>query len=463
MTQNVPRKIETEKRPVASITPVDAAQSVAPIEPVQWSVRGPLIVGFICILILFGGFGLWAVVARIDGAIVASGQVQVEQNRQVVAHRDGGEVASVEVSEGELVGAGQLLLQISGREIESELAITEGQLFEVMARAARLQAERDGVDEIAFAPELLDRAETDNDVARLIAGQRDLFLARRLTAEKEIEQLGKRSAQIGAQISGFVAQRTALEQQLTLIDEDLVSQDALFKRGLTQQSRVNALRREQVDAAGQIGALSASMAQAESQVTETELQILKLSSDRRETAITTLRDIQARSLELRQQREILQERLARLEVRAPLAGVVYDLSVFGPGAVVTAAEPLLFIVPQDRPLVIAARVSPIHVDQVYPGQPVRLRFSTFDSRTTPEINGSVTKVSADAFTDDATRTSYYLAEIHIDEAQRNLLPAGSVLIPGMPVETFMSTGERSPLAYLTKPLTDYFVRAFRED
>jgi HlyD family type I secretion membrane fusion protein len=319
------------------------------------------------------------------------------------------------------------------------------------------------VDEIAFAPELLDRAETDNDVARVIAGQRDLFMARRLTAQKEIEQLGKRSAQIAAQISGLVAQRTALEQQLTLIDEDLVSQDALFKRGLTQQSRVNALRREQVDAAGQIGALSASMAQAESQVTETELQILKLSSDRRETAITTLRDIQARSLELRQQREILQERLARLEVRAPLAGVVYDLSVFGPGAVVTAAEPLLFIVPQDRPLVIAARVSPIHVDQVYPGQPVRLRFSTFDSRTTPEINGSVTKVSADAFTDDATRTSYYLAEIQIDEEQRNLLPAGSVLIPGMPVETFMSTGERSPLAYLTKPLTDYFVRAFRED
>ncbi|MEM5476172.1 HlyD family type I secretion periplasmic adaptor subunit [Pacificibacter sp. AS14] len=464
MTQNLPAQIEKSNLPDADIMQkAKAAQPVAVTEPEKWSVRGPLIVGFVCILVLFGGFGLWAVLARIDGAIVASGQVQVEQNRQVVAHRDGGEVASVQVSEGDLVNAGQLLLQISGREIASELAITEGQLFEVMARAARLQAERDGAAEITFAPEVLDRAQTDRDVARLIAGQLDLFTARRLTAQKEIEQLGKRSAQIAAQIAGFMAQRSALEQQLALIDEDLVSQDALLKRGLTQQSSVNALRREQVGAAGQIGALTASMAQAESQGTEIELQILKLSSDRRESAITTLRDIQARSLELRQQRENLQERLKRLDVRAPLSGVVYDLSVFGPGAVVTSAEPLLFIVPQDRPLVVSSRVSPIHVDKVYPGQPVRLRFATFDSRTTPEINGSVTKVSADAFIDDATRTSYYLAEIHIDEDQRNRLPAGSVLIPGMPVETYMSTGERSPLAYLTKPLTDYFVRAFRED
>lgn len=465
MTQNLPTQIETAKLPDANgvSTPEAVPTPSAPPEHPQWSVRGPLIVGLLCVLVLFGGFGLWAVFARIDGAIVASGQVQVEQNRQVVAHRDGGEVASVKVSEGDLVEADQLLLQLSGREIASELAITEGQLFEMMARAARLQAERDGTEAITFAPELLERAQSDTDVARLIAGQRDLFTARRLTAQKEIEQLSKRSTQIDAQISGFTAQRSALEQQLALINDDLVSQDALLKRGLTQQSRVNGLRREQVGTAGQIGSLTASMAQAEAQGTETELQILKLSSDRRESAITTLRDIQARSLELRQQRENLQERLARLDVRAPVSGVVYDLSVFGPGAVVTPAEPLLFIVPQDRPLVVAARVSPIHVDKVYPGQPVRLRFSTFDSRTTPEILGSVTKVSADAFVDDATRTSYYLAEIHIAEDQRNLLPSGSVLIPGMPVETFMSTGERSPLAYLTKPLTDYFVRAFREE
>jgi HlyD family type I secretion membrane fusion protein len=463
MTQNLPSKIQMTKMPATIASPAPAPNTVAPSEHETWSVRGPLFVGIACILLLFGGFGLWSVIARIDGAIVASGQVQVEQNRQVVAHRDGGEVSSVLVTEGDLVDAGQLLLELNGREIKGELAIAEGQLFEMMSRDARLQAERDGKDEITFLPELLERAKTDPDVARLIAGQTDLFMARALTARKEIEQLEKRSVQIAAQIVGFEAQRSALEQQLTLIDEDLVSQDELLKRGLTQQSRVNSLRREQVGVAGQIGALTASIAEAEAQSTETELNILKLSSDRRESAITRLRDIQARSVELRLQRENLQDKLERLDVRAPLAGVVYDLSVFGAGAVLAAGAPLLYIVPQDRPLVVSARVSPIHVDKVYPGQPVRLRFSTFDSRTTPEIHGTVTKVSADAFTDEATRTSYYLAEIHIDEEQRNLLPEGSVLIPGMPVETYMSTGERSPLAYLTKPLTDYFVRAFRED
>lgn len=459
MTNSLPEKSVASKS--ATSGPDDLETSSMAHEP--WSVRGPLIVGLICVVMLFGGFGLWSVTARIDGAIVASGQVQVEQNRQVVAHRDGGEVSSVQVNEGELVEAGQLLLQISGRDLKRELAITEGQLFEMMSRSARLQAERDGNDAIVFAPELVQRAKTDADVARLVKGQSDLFTARTLTAQKEIEQLEKRKAQIAAQIAGFTAQRSALEQQLILIETDLVSQETLLERGLTQQSQVNALRRDQVGVSGQIGALTASVAQAESQGTETELQILKLSSDRRESAITQLRDIQASELELRQKREGLQDKLERLEVRAPLAGVVYGLSVFGAGAVVTPAEPLLFIVPQDRPLIVAARVSPIHVDKVYPGQPVRLRFATFDSRTTPEIEGSVTTVSADAFSDDATGARYYLAEIHIDEEQRNLLPDGSVLIPGMPVETYMSTGERSPLAYLTKPLTDYFVRAFRED
>nr|WP_123794243.1 HlyD family type I secretion periplasmic adaptor subunit [Pacificibacter maritimus] len=429
----------------------------------SWSARGPLAVGIVCIVLLLGGFGLWSVVARIDGAIVASGQVQVEQNRQVVAHPDGGEISSVQVREGSSVRAGDVLLQLDGREISSSLAITEGQLFEMMARAGRLQAERDGAETIWFDEELLSRGAIDADVARLIEGQRALFHARRLTAQQEIEQLGKRSVQISAQIDGMSAQRSALDQQQALTEQDLASQDSLLTRGLTQQSRVNALRKELADVLGRAGSISASIAQAQSQITEIELQILKLSSGRREDAITTLRDIQARSLELRQQRAVLKERLKRLEIRAPVSGIVYDLAVFGAGAVITPAAPLLYIVPQDTPLVVSARVNPIHVDQVYPGQPVRLRFSSFDSRTTPEIEGTVTKVSADAFVDEATRSSYYLTQIRIDEKQRSLLPADVVLIPGMPVETFMSTGERSPLAYLTKPLTDYFVRAFRED
>jgi HlyD family secretion protein len=417
----------------------------------------------ICVIGLLGGFIVWSVSANIEGAVVASGQIQVEQNRQVIAHRDGGEVAAVHIEEGSTVEAGELLLELKSADLESEISIVESQLFEMMARDARLQAERDHLSAVTFSQDLLNRGDTDADVAQLLAGQKALFAARTLTAEKEIEQLGERRLQTEAQIEGIAAQRDALEEQYALIGEDLEAQAELLARGLTQQSRVISLRRERANSAGQIGNLIASEAQARAQITEIELQILKASSDRRESAITTLRDVQAQRLQLRQERDSLRARLERLDVRAPLSGVIYDLAVFGPGAVVSPAEPVLYIVPQDRPLVIAARVDPIHVDQVYPGQPVRLRFSTFDSRTTPELQGTVSKVSADAFLDDATRSNYYLAEIHIDEAQRALLPEGSVLIPGMPVETFMSTGERSPLAYLTKPLMDYFIRAFRED
>jgi HlyD family secretion protein len=427
------------------------------------SARAPIIFGLLCVLGLLGGFFAWASFANIDGAVVASGQIQVEQNRQVVAHRDGGEVAAVHVQEGGAVEVGQLLFELSGAEVESDIAIAESQLFEVMARDARLQAERDAAQDIVYAPELLNRAEQDENVARMMDGQTALFTARALTAQKEIEQLGKQRQQIEAQIEGIWAQRSAMEEQFELINKSLVSQVSLLERGLTQQSQVITLRRENANIAGQIGNLTANEAQARSQITEIELQILKATSDRRENAITTLRDIQAQGLQLRQQRDTLLQRRARLDVRAPVAGVVYDLTVFGPGAVVSPAEPVLYLVPQDRPLVISSRVSPIHVDQVYPGQPVRLRFSTFDSRTTPELQGTVSKVSADAFLDEAAQSNYYLVEIHIDEAQRALLPAGSVLIPGMPVETFMSTGERSPMAYLTKPLMDYFIRAFRED
>lgn len=430
--------------------------------PTKWSARRAIWFGLICLVLLFGGFGGWAIFASIDGAVVASGQVQVEQNRQAVAHRDGGEVAAVHVSEGDRVAQGALLIELSSEDYLNEISLQETQLFELLARAARLEAERDGADEIALPQELVARMAEDPQVARSVAGQKDLFKARQDTARAEIEQLNKQRSQIEVQIEGLATQKTALSEQLDLIEEDLAAQTELLERGLTQQSRVISVRRDAVQYAAEIGRLETSEAQAQVQITEIELNILKASSDRRESAITELRDIQANIGQLREELSGLRARLARLDIRAPVAGVVFDLSVFGPGAVIPPAQPALYIVPQDRPLIITARVSPTHIDQVYPGQPVRLRFSTFDSRTTPELEGQVLRISPDAFVDEATGMSYYRADIHLPEAQRARLPEGSVLIPGMPVETYMSTGERSPLAYLTKPLTDYFTRAFRE-
>ncbi|MEM9438533.1 MAG: HlyD family efflux transporter periplasmic adaptor subunit, partial [Pseudomonadota bacterium] len=179
-------------------------------------------------------------------------------------------------------------------------------------------------------------------------------------------------------------------------------------------------------------------------------------------AITQLRDIQFREVELMERRRAVSERLERLEITAPVGGIVYGLSVFAERSVIRAADPLLFIVPQDRPLVIAARVEPIHIDQVYVGQDVTLRLSALDQRTTPELEGRVIQLSADAFEDEATQLRFYRAEIILEEGQQDRLPEGTALIPGMPVESFIRTEDRTPLAYLIKPLADYFNRALRE-
>lgn len=428
----------------------------------SWPVRGTLIFGALCVALLVMGFGGWAMFARIDGAVVAMGQVQVDQNRQAIAHRDGGEIAAVHVAEGSVVTKGELLIELSTEDTLNARAVLITQLSEALARSARLEAERDEADEIILSPELETRMADDPRVARSVAGQVDLFTARQRTAEAEQQQLEKQFNQIEVQIRGLQDQKTSLTEQLALVEEELTSQSALLDRGLTQQSRVIALRRDSVELIAEIARLDTTEAQAQVKLSEIELRILKIGSDRREAAITELRDMQAQIAKLRDQIATLDDRLARLDIHAPVSGIVYGLSVFGPGAVVPPATPMLYIVPQDRPLIITARVTPTHVDQVYPGQPVRLRFTSFDRRSTPELNGTLTRVSPDAFTDEATGANFYRAEIHLPEEERARLPDDTVLIPGMPVEAYMTTGERSPLAYLTKPLTDYFTRAFRE-
>ena len=427
-----------------------------------FSLRTPMTFGLVALLILVAGFGTWAATTEISGAIIAGGQIQVDQNRQVVQHADGGIVEEILVEEGDTVEAGEVMIRLDPTLLRSELTIVEGQYFELLARRSRLEAERDGTEEIVFPEILLTHAETDDEVAELISGQRNLFLARRASMDREVEQLNKRSDQIGNQIEGVEAQVEALAAQLSFVDEELESQRSLLARGLAQASRVLSLQREAARLAGERGELVSTMAQAEGEITEIEIEIIKLDTARREEAITTLRDMQYRSRELAEQRLALLEQLKRLEITAPVAGVVYGMTVFAPRSVIRAADPVLYLVPQDRPLVIAAQIEPIHIDQTHVGQEVTLRFSALDQRTTPELFGTVTQISADAFTNEETSASYYRAEIILNEGEAEKLPEGSTLIPGMPVEAFLRTADRTPLAYLVKPFTDYFSKAFRE-
>ena len=424
--------------------------------------RTPMLFGLVALVLLVVGFGTWGATTQISGAIIAGGQIQVDQNRQVVQHADGGIVAEILVDEGDFVEEDAVLIKLDPTLVRSELKIVEDQYFELLARRGRLIAERDGEDEIVFSDEVLAKAETDEEVAELVTGQRNLFFARRDSMAREIEQLNKRSEQIGNQIDGVDAQISAMGEQLSLIEEELADQQTLLDRGLAQASRVLALQREASRLAGQRGELVASKAQAEGQITEIDIQILKLGTTRREEAITTLRDMQYRTRELAEQRQALLERLKRLEITAPVSGGVYGLSVFAPRSVIRAAEPVLYLVPQDRPLVISVQVEPIHIDQTHVGQEVALRFASLDQRVTPELFGTVTQISADAFTDENTSVSFYRAEIVLNEGETAKLPEGAVLIPGMPVEAFLRTADRTPFSYLMKPFTDYFRKAFRE-
>jgi HlyD family secretion protein len=392
---------------------------------------------------------------------VASGRLKVEMNQQIVQHPDGGVVSALMVEEGAQVEAGEVLIRLDDTLPRAELAIVEGQLFEVMARIGRLEAEQDGRDEIIFDPELLEIADHRPEVARLVEGQSRLFAARRDTAARETEQLRERQIQIADEIAGAEAQMTALELQIGFIERELTDQRSLLERGLTQTSRVLALERENARLTGEFGALRARVAQARGRVTEIDIQIIGREATRREDAITELRDLRSREAELREQRLSRQEVLSRLDIRAPRSGTVLNLTVFTVRAVIRPAEPILYIVPTEAPLVVEARVEPTSIDNVYPGQPARLRFSAFNQRTTPEIDGEVARVSPDALVDQQTGASYYTATITISPEGLAQLE-GLTLQAGMPVEAFMRTGDRTPLSFLMQPLTDFFARSMTE-
>ena len=426
----------------------------------RWSTRRHMWIGALTLLILVGGFGSWAALAEISGAVITSGKIEVDRNRQVVQHPDGGVVEEINVDEGDTVAAGDLLIRLEASTLASELAVVEGQLFEILARRARLEAERDDLDMLTFSPVLTGAG--SEEAQTLMEGQVRLFEARRETNASAVEQLTQQRAQIASQLSGLEAQQEALALQRDLIEEELADQQSLLDRGLAQASRVLALRREAASLQGTVGELTARAAQAAERMTEIEIQILGLASTRREDAISRLRDLQFNELELSERRRTLQRRLERLDIRAPVSGIVYGMQVFAPQSVIRPADPVLFLVPQDRPLVIATQVRAVDIDQIFVGQNVTLRFPAFDQRRTPELQGKVTLVSADAFLDEASGQSYYRAEVQLDEGELARLPDEMTLIPGMPVDAFVRTAERRPIDYLVKPLSDYFTRAFRE-
>lgn len=426
-----------------------------------WPSGRYLFIGFFTLFLLVFGLGGWSALARISGAVIAEGTVEVEGNRQIVQHPTGGVIEAILVRDGDLVEAGDVLLRFEGDKIRSELAVVEGQYFEIIARKNRLAAERDGLEAVAFDEELLDRAAVAPDVAALLDAQVLQFDNRRTALREEEAALRERLGQIGRQIEGLGAQRAATVRQAELLGREIASQSRLFEQGLTRQSELLALQRELARLEGAEGQIDASIAENRARLAEIEIEILRLTTELRREVIAELRELEFREIELRERRTSLREEVVRLELRAPVAGVVYGSIADTLRAVMRPAEPIMFIVPEAAPRVVRARIEPIHIDQVRAGQRAILRFSAFNARLTPEVEGEVVTVSADAIRDDQTGARYYRAEIRLLESGEARL-AGLSLLPGMPVEAFVETEARSPFSYLAKPLADYFNKAFRE-
>lgn len=427
----------------------------------KWSGRSYALIGYCTVFLLLGGMASWAALTRINGAVVAGGIIEVASNRQVVQHLTGGVVGKIMVQEGDKVAAGDVLMRLDDAFDQSELAVIESQLFSLMGTAARLMAEQDEKTEIRFDPELIERAKSDPEVNEIIEGQTRLLQARRETRDKQIGQLTEKKKQIAKQNEGLDSRIGALDTQLKLISEELSAQNKLLKQSLTNASRVLQLQREEAEIIGTISQAKSSIAENAGKVAEIELAILNIDSSMREEATTSLRDIEAKIAELKENRTAKLETLSRMDITAPVPGIVLGLQVHALKSVIKPADPLLFIIPQENDLVIKTQISPTQIDQVHIGQVAHIRFGAFDHRTTPEIFGHVTKVAADVLQDQRTGATYYQAEIKPDAGEMAKLGDKQV-IPGMPVETFIQTSERSPLEYLVKPLADYFNKAFRE-
>ena len=441
--------------------PLNRAQISGRDHGARWSAAVPLWLGVVALVVLVGGLGVWSVTTTLAGAVVAQGVVQVESNRQIVQHPEGGVVGEILVKDSDRVVQGDVLIRLDGRRLQSELSVVEGQLLEIGARKARLIATRDDADRIDFSALLRAWPVPTPEATQIMQGEATLFHARREAVDQERSLLLEQNAQIENRIKGIEAQLSALQIQADLVLVEQQTQQRLLDQQLSQAGRVGELRREHAGLLGQTGQLEAELAALRGEITSNAITALQLETRRREDAVTQLRDLEFREIELVERRIVLADSLSRLDIRAPMGGIVYDMQVFAVQAVVQAAEPLLYIIPQDQPLVVSARVEAIHIDEIYTGQQAELRFPAFDQRRIPEITGQITRISADVLQDPMTGLNFYTAEVVPLEAELSKLGTHT-LLPGMPVEAYIRTRDRTPLAYLTDPLMIFFSRALRE-
>ena len=418
-----------------------------------------IVAGLLVVLVLFGGLVGWSIAAKIDGAVIAPGTIIVESNRKSVQHLDGGVIRAIFVQEGDVVSAGDVLVRLDDTIERADLAIVTDQLHELMARRARLRAEIDGTDEIAFDAELL-ALDADGPTG-ILEGQRELFAAGRAAREGQQRIFEQRIANFRDQIDGLTEQSAARSSQIELARQELAGVERLHRNGHAPLTRVLELKRliNQIEASRAEHATD--IARATNAIGEVGLQQIQVRQDFRERVTEELRDVQARIQGLIERRVAAELRLARAEITAPQSGTILALSTHTVGGVIQPGETIMQIVPGDDDLVLRAQVQPQDVDKVRAGQSSRIRLSAFDQQSTPEIFGTLESVSADQVEDPRLREPVFVARIRIDDAELDRL-GDLQLVPGMPAEVFIQTGERLAISYLLKPVLETFARAFKD-
>jgi HlyD family secretion protein len=434
-----------ESRPTA--TPADIAE-----------LRRPLAIGLALSGLIALAVFVWGSVAALSGAVIAHGIVVVEGNSKKIQHQQGGVIGQILVRDGSRVAAGDLLVKLDDTQARALLGIVTSQLTELLGRKARLAAERDDRDDLEFPPGF---TTSGPEAERVAGGERRLFRARLGSANGQKAQLGERIKQNEDEIKGLTLQNSAKTREIALIRDELSRVNDLYKQNLLPVTRVLSLQRDETRIEGEVGTLMAQIAKLGGQIAETRLQTIAVDQNRSSDAQKELREVEGRIAELQERKIAAEDQLRRVELRAPIDGIIHELSVHTVGGVVNPAEQLMLVVPSSDSLSVEVRIPSSDIDQLKIGRQGILRFTAFNQRTTPEVKGVMTRLSPDAVRDKETGQFYYTARITPDDGDLARL-ADQKLVPGMPVEAFIETSPRTALSYLTKPLTDQFERAFRE-
>jgi HlyD family secretion protein len=431
---------------------------ITPATPMK-AIRGLVASGVAAVGIFVVAGGIWSVFAPLESAAVGSGQVEAESFRKRIEHLEGGIIGQILVHDGDAVRPGQVLVRLDDTKARTALLGLRGQYWDALAGEARLLAERNGAAEIAFPEALLQSR--DPAAATVIAGQRKIFETRRSLLKTKSDLYRQRIAEVNEEIGGYTAQEAAAIRRIAFAEEEIADLKKLLEKGLAQKPRLLELQRDHADIEGKRGDLVAQIAKAKQTIAENEVNILNLENDTQKEVASDLRDAQKKIHELAEQIEAAEYVLTRIEVRSPEAGVVTDLKFHTPGGVVQPGDRLMYLVPQEDRLIITVQLKPEDINVVHPGLSASVRLLPYKQRRTPQIEGTVTYVSADKLVDKKTNQPYYAARIRLDAEMLAKMPEVE-LVPGMPVEAMIRTGERTVAFYALSPVLDSFHRAFRE-